>query len=54
MIKEFGVNNAKNIKSTCLKAIKPINNISSDNISFLKNKLNLEVIELNKKFPYTY
>ena len=53
-INELGLDNVHNIRSTYKKAIKPVHKIVSDNKSFLKYKLNLEVITINKNLPITY
>ena len=37
--------------TTYKKAIKPVDKILSDNASFLKNRFNLKVNEINKTFP---
>ena len=37
-----------------MKAIKPVDQILSDNTSFLKNKYKIEVSEINKKLSNVY
>ena len=51
VINELGLNNASNITSTYVKAVKPVVKTVSDNTSLLKNKFNFEVNEINKKIP---
>ena len=51
LINELGVNNVKSIPPACMKAIKPVEKILSDTVLFLKSKFNLEVNEINEKFP---
>ena len=48
MINELGLNNVNNVTSTHTKATKQVDKIFSENISFLKNELNLEVPEISK------
>lgn len=48
MINELGLNNVNNVISTDAKATKPVDKIVSENTSFLKNELNLEVPEISK------
>ena len=48
MINELGSNNVNNVISTDAKATKPVDKIVSENTSFLKNELNLEVPEISK------
>ena len=48
MINELGLNNVNNVTSTDTKATKPVDKIVSENTSFLKNELNLEVPEISK------
>ena len=48
LINELSLNNSNNITSTDTKATKPVDKIVSENISFLKNKINLEVTDINK------
>ena len=45
---ELGSNNVNNVISTDAKATKPVDKIVSENTSFLKNELNLEVPEISK------
>ena len=51
MINELGLNNVNNVISTDAKATKPVDKIVSENTSFLKNELNLEVPEISKNLP---
>ena len=48
MINELGLNNVNNVTSTYTKATKQVDRIFPENISFLKNELNLEVPEISK------
>ena len=48
MINELGLYNVNNVISTDAKATKPVDKIVSENTSFLKNELNLEVPEISK------
>ena len=48
-INNIGLNNVDNITSGYKKATKPVNRTESGDISFLKNKFNIEVTEINNK-----
>lgn len=48
LINVLGLNNVNIITSTCMKAIEPVDKNMSDDTSFLKNKFNHEVNEMNK------
>ena len=49
LINELGLSNVNAITTTFLKAIKPVEKIVSNNTSFLKDKFNLEIDEINDK-----
>ena len=52
MINEHDLNNVN--KTTPTYAIKPVDKFASENTSFLENKFNYEVIDINEKLPNMY
>ena len=53
-INEIGLDDVNNINVTYVKATKTVDKIVLENKSFLKNKFDLEVTEINKKLPNVY
>ena len=51
LINKFSLNHVKNTNSRYTKANKPVDIIASVTSSFLKNKFNVEVADINKKTP---
>ena len=51
---ETGLNHVNNINPGYPKTTKPVGKIVSKNRSFLKNKFNLEVTDVNEKLPNVY
>ena len=49
LMNELGLNNIRNITSTYMKPTKQVDKVVLDQISFVRNKLHLEVIEIKKK-----
>ena len=49
LMNELGLNNIRYITSTYMKATKQVDKVVLDQISFVRNKLHLEVIEIKKK-----
>ena len=49
----MNLSNVSNIPSTCTKATKTLDKTVPENTSFLKNKFNLEVIDINVELPNT-
>ena len=47
----MNLSNVSNITSTCTKATKTVDKIVPENTSFLKDKFNLEVTDINEKLP---
>ena len=47
----MNLSNVSNITSICTKATKTVDKIVPENTSFLKNKVNLEVTDVNEKLP---
>ena len=54
LFKKLVLDNVNTIISTYMKTIKPVEKITSEKTSFLKNKLYLEVNEINKNLPNIY
>ena len=54
LINELDLNKVNTIRSTYVKAIKQVEKIVSDNISFLKIAFNLDVNEINNKLRNIY
>ena len=47
----MNLSNVSKITSICTKATKTVDKIVPENISFLKDKVNLEVTNVNEKLP---